>query len=126
MTCERSGAVSCVARKTRVDVVMVLPALLNAAGTVDVDQWGPDLTLSVSLNTDISLSTPHPVLGVNVSIKDCMCSRRARCVQQVSEHSPKSCGQQSRDSKRTERRSCTGYAEARCRSSKAWQLHLSV
>jgi hypothetical protein len=32
MVCEPSGAVSCLAREACVDVVMVIPALLSAAG----------------------------------------------------------------------------------------------
>lgn len=35
------GAVSCIARAACVDVVLVVPALLNAPGTVDVDRGAP-------------------------------------------------------------------------------------
>lgn len=41
LTLEEPGAVSCLAGAVCVDVVMVVPALLNAAGDVDVDRRGP-------------------------------------------------------------------------------------
>jgi hypothetical protein len=41
MTLGQPGAVSCLAGTACVDVVMVVPALLSAAGNVDVDRRGP-------------------------------------------------------------------------------------
>lgn len=65
---------SAVLRNTRVDVVMVVPALLNAAGTVDVDlggnnSWGADSRCR---------RLQAPTLGVKVSTERFMPPDRLR------------------------------------------------
>jgi len=59
MTLGQPGAVSCLAGATCVDVVMVVPALLSAAGNVMLivggQLTGPDLTLSAFRTADSRL-----------------------------------------------------------------------
>ena len=86
MTSEHFGSVSCLAKEACVDVVMVVPALLNAAGRlmliVGSKAVGPRSDVVGISKHRHSLSSPHLVFGVNASSRRCVQEVR-RGVQQV-------------------------------------------